>query len=198
PAVVREMARGPGAARLAEAVEAYEHGRFRDARRLLRNLAERVPGSAAVRELHGLTLYQLGRWREAIRELDAFAQLSDSVDQFPVVADCHRALGHHTVVERLWDELRRSGTSAEVLVEGRIVVAGDRADRDAVLEGIRLLEEGPVHVRSPRPHHLRLWYALAALYEQAGEVPKSRALFRRVFDADPDFADVAARLRGLS
>ena len=62
---------------------------------------------AAGRELYGLTLYRMGRWREAIRELEAFGEVSASVDQLPVVADSHRALGHHREVDRLWDELRR-------------------------------------------------------------------------------------------
>jgi tetratricopeptide (TPR) repeat protein len=85
----------------------------------------------------------------------------------------------------------------EVLVEGRIVAAGDLADQGRLEEAIRLLEAGPVKVRSPRAHHLRLWYALAGLYERAGELPRARALLRRVAAADREFADVEARLRAL-
>src|SRR5207248_3290896 len=57
--------------RLADANRAYERDRFQDARRILKPLAEEAPQVAAVRHLLGLTSYQMGRWREAIRELEA-------------------------------------------------------------------------------------------------------------------------------
>lgn len=161
-------------------------------------LAEQLPGAAAVRELHGLTLYRMGRWRDAIRELEAFHHLSGSVDQLAVIADCHRALGRLGEVERCWDELRRAGAGVGTLVEGRIVLAGAVADRGDVSRAIAILSEGPVEVRNPHEHHLRLWYALAALYERAGEIPRARELFDRVAKADVGFADVAERLEALS
>jgi hypothetical protein len=46
-------------------------------------------------------------------------------------------------------------------------------------------------------HHLRLWYALADLYERAGEIPKARDLFLKVRRQDASFADVAERLASL-
>jgi tetratricopeptide (TPR) repeat protein len=189
---------GPGRAarlqrRLREAAKAYRAERWRDARRILGPLAEQAPGSVSVRELHGLTLYRMGRWREAVRELGAVEALTGSVDQHPVLADCHRALGHHGRVEELWDELRRGGAPVELLTEGRIVTASARADRGELREAIALLEDGPVGVRNPQEHHLRLWYALAALYERAGDVPRARELFRRICLADVGFADAAER-----
>ena len=35
-----------------------------------------------------------------------------------------------------------------------------------------------------RPHHLKLWYVLADLYDRAGESPRARALFRRIREHD--------------
>ena len=118
----------------------------------------------------------MGRWRQAVTELEAAEELTDSVEQHPVLADAHRALGHADAVERLWDELRRGGVGVEVLTEGRIVTAGARADGATSRGAIALLEGGPVEVRRPQEHHLRLWYALAALYERAGDLPRARAL----------------------
>lgn len=184
-------------AALQEAATAYDADRFADARRLLEPLAAAAPGVAAVRELLGLTAYRMGRWRQAVTELEAAEELSDSVDQHPVLADAHRALGHADAVERLWDELRRGGVGVEVLTEGRIVTAGARADAGDLRGAIALLEAGPVEVRRPKEHHLRLWYALAALYERAGDVPRARALLRQVVAVEPGFADAAARLAGL-
>ena len=56
---------------------------------------------------------------------------------------------------------------------------------------------GAGSVRKPKPHHLRLWYALADLYERAGDLPRARTLFRRVQRHDAEFADVAERLKSL-
>jgi tetratricopeptide (TPR) repeat protein len=184
-------------AQLQEAAAAYDAERYAEARRLLEPLAAAAPGVAAVRELLGLTAYRMGRWRQAVTELEAAEGLTDSVEQHPVLADAHRALGHTDVVERLWDELRRGGVGVEVLTEGRIVTAGARADRGDLRRAIDLLEAGPVEVRRPREHHLRLWYALAALYERAGDLPRARALLRGLVAEDPGFADAATRLAGL-
>lgn len=184
--------------RLQDAARAYERERYRDALKLLQPLAERAPGSAAIRELLGLTLYRMARWRAAVKELEVAELLSASVDHHPVIADCHRAMGNHRRVVEVWDELRRGGAGVEVLVEGRIVLAGSLADQGRVREAIEVLEQGPVNVRKAKDHHLRLWYALAALYERAGEVPRARELFGRVLDADAEFADVAERYDALS
>lgn len=192
-------ARMPGIERrLAEAVKAYERDRYNDAVATLRPLARSAPMSPTVRELYGLTLYRLGRWTAAIRELDAFHALTGSYDQHPVLADCHRAAGHTRAVEEAWEALRMSSPSPEVLTEGRIVVAGARADKGDLAGAIELLERARTKARTPRLHHLRLWYALADLYERAGEVPRARALFRAVLAHDPSLFDTAERVAALA
>jgi Tfp pilus assembly protein PilF len=185
------------ASRLAEATQAYERDRYDDARRTLRGLVELAPDLGPARELYGLTLYRLGRWAAAIKELEAFHHLTASYDQHPVLADCYRALKRLKHVERVWDEMRRGGVGADVMAEGRIVVAGAYADSGDVTRAIALLERASVDVRHPKLHHLRVWYALADLYERAGDVPHARALFLRVREHDVEFHDVDERLRGL-
>ncbi|MGD9798079.1 MAG: hypothetical protein AB7V15_08240, partial [Acidimicrobiia bacterium] len=118
-------------------------------------------------------------------------------DHHPVIADCQRALGNVDRVRELWDELRRTGASVDVVVEGRIVMAGALADRGDLAAAVQMLEQGPVNVRRPQVHHLRLWYALANLSEQVGDPVRARALFARVVSADPGFGDAAGRLRSL-
>jgi len=46
-------------------------------------------------------------------------------------------------------------------------------------------------------HHLRQWYALADLYDRAGDPPRARRLFERVRTESPGFADVNDRLANL-
>jgi hypothetical protein len=191
-------ARGARAeARLREASDAFRRERFEDARRLLRPLAEQAPGVAVVRELYGLTLYRLGRWAQAMRELEAYRTLTGSSDQLPVLADTYRALGRYTDVEELWDELRAASPAAELVAEGRIVAAGALADQGKLDEAIGLLSAGVRPTKRARLHHLRMAYALADLYERAGDLPRARDLFRRVADSEPDFVDVQARIHAL-
>jgi tetratricopeptide (TPR) repeat protein len=77
------------------------------------------------------------------------------------------------------------------------VAAGALADRGRLDEAIALLTRANRRVDKPKPHHVRLWYALADLEERAGNVPRARALFDRVRREDAGFADVAERLAAL-
>jgi tetratricopeptide (TPR) repeat protein len=181
-----------------DAAKAFERDRFADTRRLLVPVTERAPSYAPARELLGLTYYRLGRWKQAGRELETFRDLTQSTEQHPVLADCYRALSKWKQVDELWLELREASPSAELVTEGRIVTAGALADRGELRKAIALLgDKGWVLPKSPREHHLRRAYALADLYERAGDVPKARDLFGRIQRADPDFGDVADRLRSL-
>ncbi len=150
-----------------------------------------------MRELYGLTLYRLGEWRAAARELEVFRTLTGSAEQLPVLTDCYRALKRYDKVEELWKELAAASPSAEIVTEGRIVAAGALADRGELDRAIRFLEAGQKPPKRMRTHHIRLNYVLADLVERAGDIPRARQLFRRVADADPDFADVSNRLRTL-
>jgi tetratricopeptide (TPR) repeat protein len=183
--------------RLTDAAGAYERDRYGDAARILKPLAEQAPGAAAVRELYGLALYRLGRWDAAIKELEAFRQLSDSPDQLPTLADCYRAKKRWKDVDATWEELRHESPGPELLAEGRLVYAGALADRGRLAEAIALLEQAKTDGKKPKPDHLRTWYALADLYERAGEVPRARELFRRVLRFDVELYDTAERLAAI-
>lgn len=205
PEVAAELERAAGlarapkvGARLAEATRAFERERFAEARVILRPLAQRAPGSPAVRELYGLTLYRLGQWKEAMRELEAFVSLTGSTEQHPVLADCARALERWDRVEELWRELREASPAPDLVAEGRIVAAGALADRGELRGAIALLAPAVARVpRRPREHHLRLLYAMADLQERAGDLPAAKGLFRRILLAAPGYADIEDRLRGL-
>lgn len=185
-------------ARLVDAASAFERGRPLDTMRLLRPLLRDAPTVPSVRELAGLALYRLGKWAEAARHLETFRDLTGSVEQDPVLADCYRALGRYAKVDALWEELREASPEPELMAEGRIVAAGALADRGDVKGAIRLLEKGPLEPRRViQPYHLRLWYALADLHERAGDAPRARELFARVVEADAGLADAAERLHAL-
>ena len=97
----------------------------------------------------------------------------------------------------MWEELAAASPSAELVTEGRIVLAGSLADRGRLGQAIAQLDKKSGDVKRPLEHHLRLWYALADLEERAGNLSRARELFNRVRTYDPDFADVALRCSAL-
>ena len=186
--------------RMASAARAYARDRYPEASRISRLLADQVPESAAVRELHGLVCYRLGRWREAIRNLEAARTLAgDDPTQLPVLMDCHRAQGHHRRVAELWDVLREASPDADILAEGRLVMAATLAERGDLDRAVELLAAAGAarNRRHPAERHVRQWYVLADLSERAGDLPRARELFARVADADPELADAGERLIAL-
>ncbi len=183
--------------RLREASKAFEAERFKDARGQLTPIVKEAPELPEGRELMGLAQYRLGQWKSAVDQLEAFRELSGSTEQHPVLADCYRALGRWADVDALWDELGSASPSADLVAEGRIVVAGAKADQGDLTSAIRILEQNWRPPKSPQGHHLRRAYALADLYDRAGRTPRARELFRWVQKHAPDLADVDARVKAL-
>ncbi len=60
--------------RAESAYGSLERGRDLDALRAIKPVADEVPTVAGVRELAGLAAYRSGRWREAVRHLQAFCR----------------------------------------------------------------------------------------------------------------------------
>ncbi len=185
--------------RMAAGIGAYERERYRDASRILKTVVDAIPNSPSARELLALSQYHQGYWKAALPNLEAFTALTGSVDQHPVRMDCHRALGRPKRVEALFEELRRGSPDPEILSEGRLVLAGTRADNGDLGGAVNLLVEAGAGrlVRNPAERHLRQWYVLGDLMERSGDLAKARELFLRVRAADPDAYDVADRLDSL-
>jgi len=183
--------------RLAESATAFEAERFTEAARLLASIEKLSPGVPEVLELMGLTDYRLGRWVRALGHLERFAELTGSVDQNPVMADCCRALKRWARAEELWHELGETSPEPELVEEGRIVQAGMLADRGRLDDAIRFMDRAPAVKGKPRVHHLRRWYMQADLYERAGDNARSRRLFADIVRADPNFGDAAERATSL-
>jgi tetratricopeptide (TPR) repeat protein len=185
--------------RAEQAIGAYESGRFPEALRLAKSVLTEAPSVAAISKVAGLASYRLGRWREAAKYLEIYAQTSGDIDQTPALMDCYRALGRTAKVAELWTDLRRASAPTEVMAEARIVGAGALADTGDLGGAISLLAGGgsTKSLRNPAERHLRQWYALGDLYERAGDVPRARDLFMRVAQADPEAYDVGTRLESL-
>jgi tetratricopeptide (TPR) repeat protein len=185
--------------RMAAGIGAYERERYRDAARILRTVVDAIPNAPSARELLGLSQYHQGHWKAALPNLEMFGTLTGSVDQHPVRMDCLRALGRPKRVEALFEELRKGSPDPEVLTEGRLVLAGTRADLGDLGGAISLLVDAGAGrlVRNPSERHLRQWYVLADLTERSGDLARARELFLRVQAAEPDAYDVVDRLESL-
>ena len=201
PTCSRRWRRSPAAtptapSALMAAADAFAHDRERETLRILRPLREQLPDSPSVRELTGLGQYRIGNYAAAAKELEAYADLSDSVDQNPVLMDCYRAQRRWRKVE---DRLAGAGRG---VADGRARRRGPhrlrrrarrpgpppRGARPAAQAGRRKRPEGvppPPLVRARRPRGAR-----------RQPRPGPRALPPGA-PGRPAFADVAERLAAL-
>jgi tetratricopeptide (TPR) repeat protein len=151
----------------------------------------------AVHEVVGLAAYRSGRWKQAVSELEAAQALRPAVELLPVLADAYRALRRWTDVDRIWSEVRTISPAQEILAEARIVAAGSEADRGDLQAALRTMARAKQMPRRVRDYHLRQWYVLGDLYDRAGDPLEAARWFELVGGHDPEFVDVAERLRAL-
>lgn len=182
--------------RLAEAAAAFDRERFGDARRMLEGINKLTPGVPEVIELLGLCAYRSGKWTQATRELETFASMTGSIEQHPVLADAYRAQRRYDKVEEIWKAIGAASPGPELLEEARIVYAGSLGDQGKLSQAIKTLEKAPQPPRRPKIPHLRRWYALADLYERAGDRSRAKRLFKQIDEASPNFGDVKQRIKG--
>ena len=180
------------------ALQAFEAHRYDDARKILNPMSREYSEVAAVREMLGLCLYRGGQWKRALVEFEASLKLNpDWIFNHAVIADCHRALGEHQMVEKYWQELQEASPHPELMAEGRIVMAGSMADRRQITEALALMEKAAGDMSRPSEYHLRQWFVIADLHDKEGNVIKARQFFERIAAIDPGFVDVAERLSTL-
>ncbi|NNN15355.1 MAG: hypothetical protein HKL82_05780 [Acidimicrobiaceae bacterium] len=183
---------------MVDAMDAYEHDRYQEARGKLEAVLEIAPEFAPALELAGLTNYRLDRWEDALKFLHKNFELHGDHAQDPVVADCLRALGRYEELEEVWKRLKDASPGADIMAEGRIVYASSLSERGEVAKAINILEAALANDRRPRLHDFRQIYVLADMYENAGNVQQARATFKLLMDVDPGLYDVAERLADLS
>jgi len=184
---------------MSNAAEAYDRHRYEEALRLAKTVAEAVPTVAPVLELAGLAAYRAERFPMARKHLRMAFEITGDAQHLPLVMDCERAARRYTLVEGTFTQLIESEPTAEVLTEGRIVMASSFADQSKFQEAIDLLIKsgGSKVLRNPSGRHVRMWYALADVYDRAGDVASARELFARVVAVDPEAYDAIARLGDL-
>jgi tetratricopeptide (TPR) repeat protein len=156
-----------------------------------------APRSGVVREVLGLSLYRAGRFREALRELQAYRRITGRVDQNHLIADSHRAIGSPEKAIEPSREAMRAKISDEAKAEAAIVGASALADLGRFEEALSLLRSFPTQPRQARPFDLRVWYATGDLLQRAGRPREAADEFRKVLRHDPQAFDAAERLATL-
>jgi hypothetical protein len=178
--------------------EALEGGGLERADELLGWAKAVAPRSVMVREALGVTRYQLGDFSTAHSELLAYRRLSGREDQNHLLADCARAAGRHDkVVEYVRAMEADESVHPERVVEGIIVLAGDRADRGDLRGALAVLERAGLDPDRVEPWHPRLWYAAGDIAERMGDTQSARDYFEAITAVDDEFLDVEERLASL-
>jgi tetratricopeptide (TPR) repeat protein len=189
---------------LADLVKAYAAAgdalAAEDTRRALELLSwakRNAARSAAVREALGIAHYLAGEFAAAHSELLAYRRLSGRHDQNHLLADCARAVGRHDKVADYVEQMIADRVEPERVVEGLIVLAGERADRGDLPGALAALQRAGLRPARVEPYHARLWYAAADLCQRMGDLDQVRDYLEAVVAVDPQFLDAPERLAAL-
>ena len=200
---VRAAAGGKGnrAVELLErAVAALESGRMVEAVRFATESKGLAARSGSIREVLGLALYRRRRFREALRELQAYRRITGRLDQNHLIADSHRALDAPekavTVAREALDT--RAHLPAEARAEAAVVAGAALADLGRYEEALTLLRRFQRGSEGASPSDLRVWYVIGDILERSGRRRDAARAFRRILDHDANSFDAAERLARLT
>lgn len=147
---------------------------------------------AVVREAVGEAAYAAGDFAEALAQLRAAKRMNGSLHYVPMMADCHRALGHPEKALALAKDTAREKLSPALAAELVIVEAGARRDRGEIEAALRTLEHAPLMSNSREPWVVRLRYMYADTLVAAGRSTDAIAWFHRADAVDPEQSTDAA------
>jgi tetratricopeptide (TPR) repeat protein len=180
------------------AIDALSRERFAEAERYASRLKGLASRSGAAREILGIAQYRRGRFREALRELQAYRRMTGRSDQNHLIADCHRALGSPEKAVPLAQEALGARLGPEVKAEAVVVGASALADLGRYEEALTVLRRFRTDPGAARSYDLRVWYVTGDVLERAGQRQAAAEEFRRVVRHDADAFDAAERLAALS
>ena len=169
---------------------AYQHAKAAKSR------SQRI---AVVREALGEAAYAAGHYAEALAELRAAKRMNGATAYLPIMADCHRALGHPQDAIKLAHSPSVVNFAPEAKAEMTLVEAGARRDMGQLDAALRVLEQAPLMHRSRAAWVVRLRYAYADTLEAAGRRKEALEWFNRTAGMDGDeITDALARAEQLS
>lgn len=146
----------------------------------------RAPRLAVVREATGEAAYAAGHYAEALAELRAAKRMNGATAYLPIMADCHRALGHPDQALKLAKSPSVVNFAPEAKAEMTIVEAGARRDLGQLDAALRTLELAPLQSKSRASWVVRLRYAYADILEAAGRENDALTWFHRTHAIDSE------------
>lgn len=163
----------------------YSVDRFRQAAAALRKAKDLAPRAATVRELLGLSLYQLEDWDMALRELRTYRRLTGDTSHLAVEMDCLRAMNRPTDVAKTWATFEELGADREAEDEIRVVYASHLLDAGNTAAAWRVIKPGRLSANAPEPA-LRRWAVAARVAKAAGDMAAARTLVDAIRKQAPD------------
>ena len=159
---------------------------------------------AVVREATGEAAYAAGHYAEALAELRAAKRMNGATAYLPMMADCHRALGHPDQALKLAKSPSVANFAPEAKAEMTLVEAGARRDLGQFDAALRTLETAPLNSQSRAVWVVRLRYAYADTLLAAGRETDALAWFHRtqaidgeqITDAEERADELERRLNG--
>lgn len=189
----------PAVSRLERAVELLDRGDARGAATEAIKAKALAPRSPAVREVLGMALYQLERYREALSELQAYRRMSGRADQNHLIADCLRDAGRPERAVPLAEEaLASRAVPLATKAEAVIVAASALADMGRYDQALGLLRRVKTSEDVAGPEVLRVWYVTGSILERGGHRAEAAREFEKIVRHDPAAYDAAERLAQLS
>jgi tetratricopeptide (TPR) repeat protein len=174
-----------------------ERGRDGAAAQAAEEAKNLAPRSGAVREVLGIALYRAERYREALRELQAYRRMTGRLDHNHLIADSYRALGSPEKAIESARAAFEARIPEEARAEAVVVGASALADLGRFDEAIGMLRAFPTGERVIRPFDLRVWYVTGDVLDRAGRRKEAAAEFRKVIRHDSAAFDAAERLARL-
>jgi tetratricopeptide (TPR) repeat protein len=184
--------------RLSRAVTLLERGDPAQAAREAERAKDGAPRSGRVREVLALAYYGAERWRDALREAQAYRRITGRADQNHIIADCYRALGAPDKAVSLAEEALRAPVPDNVKAEVAIVAASALADMGRFDQAIAMLRRIRTRPDVGRDQDLRVWYVMGDVLARAGRDEEAAREFRRVLRHDRTAFDTAERLAQLA
>jgi tetratricopeptide (TPR) repeat protein len=186
-------------ARLERAIELLDRDDARGGAAEAQKAKDLAPRSAAVREVLGLGLYRLERYREALTEMQAYRRISGRPDQNHIIADCLRAVGRPDRAVPLAEEvLGARGVSLAAKTEAVIVAASALADQGKFEQALGLLRRVRTRDDVSGPEVIRVWYVTGDILAKSGRPQEAVREFRKIMRHDAAAYDVAERVAQLS
>jgi len=185
---------------IGDAADAFANARYTVARERLLRAKAISSRSETVRELLGLSLYRLGSWEDALRELRAYRRIAGDTTHLAVEMDCLRALGRDNDVPKVWAMLRELGASKAAEVELRVVYGSFLLDQGRPRDAWKVTDPGRI-ARDAHENDLRQWYVAARAAVALGDMKTADQLRKAIEDRDlafPGLSELVNEINELS